>query len=40
MPTAIVVRYSRSRKRYERQGLLVEAAALTQAQAVGGPPPS
>jgi hypothetical protein len=30
--SAVVVRFSRSRKRYERQGLLVEPAALTQAQ--------
>jgi hypothetical protein len=29
--SAVVVRFSRSRKRYERQGLLVEGAALTQA---------
>jgi hypothetical protein len=29
---AVVVRFSRSRKRYERQGLLVEPQALTQAQ--------
>jgi len=27
-PRAVVVRFSRSRKRYERQGLLVESAAL------------
>jgi hypothetical protein len=27
-----VVRFSRSRKRYERQGLLVEGTALTQAE--------
>ena len=30
--TAIVVRFSRSRKRYERQGLLVEEAALSAAE--------
>ena len=30
--SAVVVRFSRSRKRYERQGLLVEGTALTQAQ--------
>jgi hypothetical protein len=30
--SAIVVRWSRSRKRYERQGLLVEEAALEQAE--------
>lgn len=30
---AIVVRFSRSRKRYERQGLLVEVAALDRAEA-------
>ncbi|MPZ53220.1 MAG: DUF2293 domain-containing protein [Acidimicrobiia bacterium] len=30
---AVVVRYSRSRKRYERQGLLVEEAALEEAEA-------
>jgi hypothetical protein len=30
--SAVVVRFSRSRKRYERQGLLVEDSALTQAQ--------
>jgi hypothetical protein len=30
--SAVVVRFSRSRKRYERQGLLVEAAALAQAE--------
>ena len=29
---AVVVRFSRNRKRYERQGLLVEAAALAQAE--------
>jgi hypothetical protein len=29
--SAVVVRFSRSRKRYERQGLLVEGASLTQA---------
>jgi hypothetical protein len=29
--TAVVVRFSRSRKRYERQGLLVEPAALAAA---------
>jgi hypothetical protein len=30
---AVVVRFSRSRKRYERQGLMVEEAALQQAEA-------
>lgn len=30
--SAVVVRFSRTRKRYERQGLLVEDSALTQAQ--------
>jgi hypothetical protein len=30
--SAVVVRFSRSRKRYERQGLLVESAALAQAK--------
>ena len=30
--SAVVVRFSRSRKRYERQGLLVESAALAQAE--------
>ena len=30
--TAVVVRFSRSRKRYERQGLLVEEAAFNAAQ--------
>jgi hypothetical protein len=30
--SAVVVRFSRSRKRYERQGLLVEGAALAQAE--------
>jgi hypothetical protein len=30
---AVVVRFSRSRKRYERQGILVEEAALRQAEA-------
>lgn len=29
---AVVVRFSRSRNRYERQGVLVEAGALTQAE--------
>ena len=29
---AVVVRFSRSRKRYERQGILVEEAALEQAE--------
>jgi hypothetical protein len=29
---AVVVRFSRSRKRYERQGVLVEEAALTRAE--------
>jgi hypothetical protein len=31
--SAIVVRFSRSRKRYERQGILIEEAALKQAEA-------
>ncbi len=31
--SAVVVRFSRSRKRYERQGILVEAAALEHARA-------
>lgn len=31
--SAVVVRWSRARKRYERQGLLVEPAALEQAEA-------
>lgn len=31
--SAVVVRWSRSRKRYERQGILVEEAALAQAEA-------
>jgi hypothetical protein len=31
--SAVVVRWSRSRKRYERQGILVEEAALRQAEA-------
>lgn len=31
--SAVVVRYSRTRKRYERQGLLVEEKALAEAQA-------
>jgi hypothetical protein len=30
---AVVVEWSRTRKRYERQGVLVEAAALSQAEA-------
>src|SRR5436853_6703130 len=30
--SAVVVRFSRARKRYERQGLLVEEAALEQAE--------
>jgi hypothetical protein len=30
---AVVVRFSRSRRRYERQGILVEEAALRQAEA-------
>lgn len=32
--SAVVVRFSRSRKRYERQGLLVEESALAQAKEV------
>jgi len=31
--SAVVVRFSRARKRYERQGVLVEEAALDQAEA-------
>jgi hypothetical protein len=31
--SAVVVRFSRARKRYERQGILVEEAALEQAEA-------
>jgi len=31
--SAVVVRFSRARKRYERQGILVEEAALKQAEA-------
>lgn len=31
--SAVVVRFSRSRKRYERQGILVEEGALTEAEA-------
>lgn len=31
--SAVVVRWSRARKHYERQGILVEEAALRQAQA-------
>lgn len=34
--SAVVVRFSRSRKRYERQGLLVEPAALATATETGG----
>lgn len=34
--SAVVVRFSRARKRYERQGILVEAAALDQAEAPSG----
>ncbi|HET6561633.1 MAG TPA: DUF2293 domain-containing protein, partial [Marmoricola sp.] len=30
--TAVVVRWSRSRKRYERQGILAERAALEEAE--------
>ena len=30
--SAVVVRFNRSRKRYERQGLLIESAALAHAQ--------
>ncbi len=38
---AVVVRFSRSRKRYERQGLLVEPAALRAAcEALGLEPPA
>lgn len=33
--TAVVVRFSRSRKRYERQGILVELAALEKAEQEG-----
>ena len=32
--SAIVVRFSRSRKRYERQGILIEESALKQAEGV------
>lgn len=32
---AVVVRFSRSRRRYERQGLLVESEALAEAQRGG-----
>jgi len=35
---AVVVRFSRSRKRYERQGILVEEAALQQALLMAGVP--
>jgi hypothetical protein len=34
--SAVVVRFSRSRKRYERQGLLVEQAALEVARSAPG----
>ncbi len=34
--SAVVVRWSSSRKRYERQGILVEAAALEKAERPGG----
>jgi hypothetical protein len=37
--SAVVVRFSRSRTRYERQGLLVEGAALTQADQGRHQPP-
>ncbi len=37
--SAVVVRFSRSRKRYERQGLLVEAQGLAEARAELGLPP-
>jgi hypothetical protein len=36
--SAVVVRWSRARKRYERQGLLVEPAALEAAGGVMGEP--
>jgi hypothetical protein len=35
--SAIVVRFSRSRKRYERQGILIEESALKQTEAVADP---
>lgn len=38
--TAVVVRFSRSRKRYERQGLLVEPGALAEADAGSRSPPA
>lgn len=38
--TAVVVRWSRTRKRYERQGLLVEADALQGALSAAGAPAS
>jgi hypothetical protein len=34
--SAVVVRFSRTRKRYERQGLLVEPAALERARDAPG----
>jgi hypothetical protein len=36
--SAVVVRFSRTRRRYERQGLLVTPAALNQARAETAPP--
>lgn len=38
--SAVVVRYSRGRKRYERQGILVEAAALADAERQGNGDPT
>lgn len=38
--TAVVVRFSRARKRYERQGLLVEPAALEASQDQAGADPA
>ncbi len=35
--SAVVVRFSRARKRYERQGVLVEESALEQAEAYQAP---
>jgi hypothetical protein len=34
---AVVVRFSRRRKRYERQGLLVRPEALREAESAGSP---
>lgn len=38
--SAVVVRFSRARRRYERQGLLVEARALRDAERELGRPPA